>query len=340
MAIMPPTGFDDETVAWGYAPPSHLEGEPAVPIPATKPGLEIAPNQPVRLDSGVVAYRETAGHRQQVMEYERQAAAARQAARQAAEDAAMFQQMSRVATSLKDITEARRSIDVMGFQRDVDELTRKGVPIQQALFQSAARHPMAFGESFGSTMKNLMPETAPTRGNVSGMGEYLVDSAGRPHWRPASSMPAEPLGTTAVPITDPSGNVLGYRAATGPRTGTIVQRAPTPGSITQEKRMVVDALKVQLRDVERAIADNTLYSSTPTVKAKIDEWTRQRDDLKRKLADLVPGGFSVEPAKSGATGIIHPLPSDKSKRVKGQLYETPKGAAEWTGDGWILRETK
>jgi len=33
-----------------------------------------------------------------------------------------------------------------------------------------------------------------------------------------------------------------------------------------------------------------------------------------------------------------PVPASKSQRVKGTIYQSPKGPAEWTGTGWIKRE--
>lgn len=298
--------FDqNDTYAWAYAPPSHLQGEPGIPIPDEPPGPEIAPNRPVRLPSGVVAYRETVDHRERLMDLERQSDAARQAAQFAAMDARMLDQMSRVARSTRDIEIARRSIDVMGLQRDI----QSGVPIHQAI----ARHPMALGASYGSALRAVTPAeksftpTPVTFSKESGIpaGVRTGRYGERVQWPPASAMPTEPLSTTAVPITDPSGNILGHRAATGPRTGSIIQRAPAPGSVTQEKRMTVDALKAQLRDVERSISQNAAFGASPATKAKLDEWGRQRDELKRKLAELVPGGYSIipPPVSSGAVGV-------------------------------------
>lgn len=40
--------------------------------------------------------------------------------------------------------------------------------------------------------------------------------------------------------------------------------------------------------------------------------------------------------KEGGVEIPKPVPP-VSERVKGQTYQTPKGPAEWTGEGWILK---
>ena len=322
---------DNETYGWAYAPPSHLEGEPAVPIPDEPPGLEIPANRATRLPSGVVAYRETVGHHNRMQQLDQQAQAAKMARDQAAQDAKMLDMMMRVAKSTKDIVEAQRFIALRRLEQDIGS--------GMAPHQAFVRNPMALGSGLGTALRATTPDAAPTKLEMPGMPPAVMAN-GRPYWPPASAMPDEPLSTTAVPITDPAGNILGHRAATGPRTGTIVQRASSPGSITQEKRLVVDALRGQLRDVEKAIADNTLLSATPAVKAKIDEWTGQRDELKRKLAELVPGGYSIAPPKSVSV-LGQGTRSDPARpTTKEQFNSLPSGAFFINPSDGKLRQKK
>lgn len=269
--------------------------------------------------------------------FDQQAKAAKAAAQQAAIDAKMLDQMSRVAKSTKDIEIARRNIDVMGLQSEI----QSGVPIHQAV----ARHPLALGSGFANTLRATTPVAAPSKLEMDGMPPAVMAN-GRPYWPPASSMPAEPLSTTAVPITDPSGNVLGHRATTGPRTGTIIQRTPGEGSLTATERSENQLLMQKRNSLERQLIDLLPGSQNPKSSefTKFQNITNQLGQIDALLQKRLPGAFATgtnAPASSkGVTGTIHPLPTDKSKRVKGQLYDTPKGAAEWTGEGWIIREKK
>lgn len=196
---------DDATYGWAYAPPSHLEGEPAVPIPAEPPGLEIPANRATRLPSGVVAYRETVGHHNRMQELDRQAAAARQAAQQAAIDARMLDQMSRVAKSTKDIEIARRSIAVSAFQRDFNDLTSKGVPVAQALYQSTARNPMAFGSGFGTALRAATPAPQFNPREVQVGPNKLVETAPNRFSFPPSTASLENQKRVGTEMTTPSG---------------------------------------------------------------------------------------------------------------------------------------
>lgn len=340
MAFDPPTPFDDETYGWAYAPPSHLEGEPAVPIPATPPGLDVAPNQPVRLDSGVVAYRETVGHHQRMMELDRQAAVARQAAQQAAMDAQLLNQMSRVAQSTKDIETMRRNIDIMALTREL----QNAPPDQQ--HQVLMRHPLALGSGYGAAMHYSAP---PTVVQASGNTPGYIMANGVPHFFPGSGQSHTPLSNVAEPITDPNGNILAYRGATGPNSGAMLQRTPLPGSVTKENEMTYRSLERQLFKVEAQIAANATLGNAPSVKAKLDDWKKESDDLRDRLSKLNPVAYPpTPPSKSisaplgtkGVSGSIHQLPLNKSELVSGKLYDTKRGVARWNGTQFELVEIK
>lgn len=164
-----PTGFDDDTYGYAYAPPGHLPGEPEVPMPTGTPGPETPANQRFTLPSGVVGYRETIGHHDRLQQLDRQAKAAKDAAEQAARDAQMFGMMVRVARSTKDIEIAKRSIDVMGLQNDI----QRGVPVHEAV----ARHPMALGGGYGSALKAVTPPPTFNPRQTTVGGTKMVETA-------------------------------------------------------------------------------------------------------------------------------------------------------------------
>lgn len=102
-----------------------------------------------------------------------------------------------------------------------------------------------------------------------------------------------------------------------------------------DARAIFRSLEQQLHEVERNLANpkNTLLSTSPGVKAKLDDWTRQRDDLRQRLSRINPEAYPPVPAASvvGANGRINPLPASKSELVTGTLYDTKRGVARWNG---------
>lgn len=241
---------DNETYGWAYAPPGRLPGEPAVPIPDLPPGLEIPANRATRLPSGVVAYRETVGHHNRMQELDRQSAAARQAAQQAVIDARMLDQMSRVAKSTKDIEIARRSIAVSAFQRDFNDLTSKGVPVAQALYQATARNPLAFGSGFGTALRTTTPATQFNPREVQVGPNKLVETAPNRFSFPPSTASLENQKRVGTEMTTPSGL---HAVWVGPNQIRLTEKA--------ESKELTPA---QLLDY----ADSLRFSRSPTDKAK------------------------------------------------------------------------
>ncbi len=301
---------------------SRYENEPPVPRP-TGAQLNALPFDTLtNLPSGGWGVRESVEHRQRLQEFERQAQQARQAAESAARDAQMLDQMSRAAHSMKDIENARHQIDVMSLQRELSSLGPAATPAQYAA--TMMRHPLAAGSAgLAAALRAAETIAPPTRGTVSGVGDYLVDSAGKPHFRPASSM-TEPLSTEAVPITDPSGRVLGYRAPTGPRSGTVLDRTPLAGSMPAEKRITIDALRDELKVVEKNIVDNALL---PKMKPKIEAWEKRANELRGQLSEFLPQAFpKVEAPRSMAVMGQGTREDPARPMTKAQFDSMPSGA--------------
>jgi len=184
-----PPAVEPQPATFGYVyGSSRYANEPPVPRPTQAQLQGLPANTLTDIPGAGWAYRETVPHQERLMQLDLEAQRARQAAEAAAQDAQMFAQMSRVARSVKDIEIARRSIDVMGLQRDI----QNGVPIHDAV----ARHPLALGSGYGAGLRATAPAPtiAPPRwvdpsGNAPG---HFVDAKGNVHIPPGSEamMPA------------------------------------------------------------------------------------------------------------------------------------------------------
>ena len=227
------TGPND-TYGYAYASPGHLPGEQAIPMPTGPPDPSSGPaDQPYQMPSGVWALRTTQQHHDRLQQLDQQAAGAKVARDNAARDAQMLDMMMRVAKSTKDIEIAKHSIDVMGLQNDI----QRGVPIHEAV----ARHPMALGSSFGSTLKATAPTPAtswvPPSGGAPG---YVMDPRGTPHFPTEPSVASRPpTARTAQPVTSPTGDVIGWDLGGG-RT-----------EFTGKEGSLTDVQKEQLRSIDQ-----------------------------------------------------------------------------------------
>jgi len=239
---------EQDSIALDSSPvqmPESMSQAPASPFPPSTPwstieaaSNQISAGQPVTaLPKQSWTFPEQQAFTARLDAFDQQAKAARAAAQNAALDAQMFEQMSRVAKSTKDIEIAKRSIDMMGLERDI----QNGVPIHEAV----KRHPMGLGSGFSGALRATAPVAPPTVLKNPGMPDAYVDARGTPHFVPASAMPKPPLGTKAEAITDPDGNILGYRAPTGPSTGTIINRTPPEGKLSDQQRLRAADLRKQ-----------------------------------------------------------------------------------------------
>lgn len=332
---------DDATYGWAYAPPSHLEGEPAVPIPAEPPGLEIPANRATRLPSGVVAYRETVGHHNRMQELDRQAQAAKMARDQAAQDARMLDQMMRVARSTKDIAEAQQFIALRRLEQDI----RNGMAPHQALL----RNPMATGSGFGSALRATTPDAAPTKLEMPGMPPAIMAN-GRPYWPPASAMPAEPLSTTGVTLRDEQGNPMGTGFSTGPRSRTVI-RTPSAGSLTETESAENQLLMQKRRSLENQLdsiisfrGDQPKSAYNPQYQSLTNQLGQIDAILQKRLPGAFPSGTSA-PAKATPQKPVAVLGqgtrSDPARPIsKEQFNLLPSGAFFINPSDGKLRQKK
>jgi len=243
--------------SWAYAY-SRMPDEPPIQFPDTPPDPANLPEgtrsyqltqgiDAFQMPGGVSAYRVSADYQARMQELDRQAKAARLAAEQAAQDAQMMMQMSRVAKSTKDIEIARRSIDMMGLQRDI----QSGVPIHEAI----SRWPNALGSGYGAALRATAPEQktpAPEVVNLPGMPPGVRSGRyGERFQFPPASATELPIGTEMSVAKDPeTGKRLGLWARTsrGARRLVLdpVEKGLTPGNrisiYNSQARIIADEL--------------------------------------------------------------------------------------------------
>ncbi len=253
-------------------------------------------------------------------EFDRQAKAARIAAQQAAIDAQMLNQMSMVAKSTKDIEIARRNIDVMGLQRDI----QNGVPIHEAV----SRHPMGLGSGFAGALRATAPQGKSTWVNAvpgGAPGHFELPSGGV-SVPPSSAMGGgEPLSTQAEPITDPSGRVLGYRAATGPRTGTVLDRATAPGGVSKADSVRLAAIAREESSLRTDIRKYGTSSSFETQRTDAINRLGELDLQRRKILVGPPKPKIVAPkSMSGGAVKLRRKADGAEFNYRGSAADVPK----------------
>ncbi len=313
---------------WVYAS-SRYADQPPVQFPDQPPSQGPFPYGVNRFDlpNGVTAFHVSEDYRQKQFDLAKEAQAASIAAEHAAQDAQMFQQMSRVATSLKDISEARRQIDIMGLQRDI----QNGVPIHEAV----ARHPMGLGAGYGNALRASALVTPPTFGKTPSGAEYVLDPRGTPHFTPGTGQqPSHALGEV-IQVRDPvNGQVIANVIATGPQTGHV--QKPEGVNLTPAQQVQVQRARISAINAELANA-----YSIPDKKIRdkfVADKTAELSDISSRLKDM-PNKVEA-PKGIGETGRINPLPSKKSELVTGQLYDTKRGVGRWNGNQFEEVKTK
>jgi len=307
----------DSTYGYAYASPGHLPGEPAIPLPQGPPDPSAGPaNQPYQMPSGAWALRTTQDHHDRLQALDQQARSARVARDNAARDAQMLDMMMRVAKSTKDIEIAKRSIDVMGLQNDI----QNGVPIHQAV----ARHPMALGSGFGSTLKAVtpVPKFTPTSTTVDGTKMVETSPNRFQQVREPSSSTEMPVDAKLEVAKDPeTGKRLGLFAKSGPRTQRLVLDASDKKVSSGDKIRIYSAIQrgilQQLNSVEAMVA---LKSSAHPKHAY---YVGQQEKLAGIQADLeslgnASGSSDIEPPD--ATNA--PVKNQAGKRFR---YDPTKG---------------
>jgi hypothetical protein len=310
--------YPDDTYGYAYAAPGHLPGEPAIPLPEGPPDPSAGPaNRPYLMDSGVVAARYTQGYHERQQELDRQAQAARMARDMAMQDAQMADQMMRVATSTKDIEIAKRSIDVMGLQRDI----QNGVPIHEAV----ARHPMALGSGFGAALKNTeapgKTSWVPPTGGAPG---YVQDPRGTPHFPPQSQVDM-PVDTKVEVAKDPeTGKRIGLFNRTGPRTQHLIldatNKAVTPGDKIRIYGAIQRGILQQLNSIEGMLALKS------PAHPKHAYYVGQQEKLAGIQLQLEALGSGASPTINNPSGSSAPAATNK---IAGRFTRNKDGKLEF-----------
>ncbi len=286
-AIIPRGRVDSPN--WVYAG-SRMPDEAPVQFPSSPPDVGTTPPGIARYDlpGGVAAYHVSEDYRQRQFELNKQIEQAKAARDQAAENARMLDQMMRVSKSTKDIEIARRNIDVMGLQRDI----QNGVPIHEAV----GRHPMGLGSGFAGALRATAPVAPPTFGKTPGGAEYIQDPRGVPHFTPGTGQgPTYKLGDR-IPVPGPNGEQLGDVIATGPKTGHFEKSegiSLTPAQQVQVQRARITAINAQLAN-----------AYTITDKKERDKFIADKsaelNDISKTLTDM-PKPKIVPPPDMGGT---------------------------------------
>ncbi len=248
-------------------------------------------------------------------EFDRQAKVARAAAQQAAIDAQMLNQMSMVAKSTKDIEIARRNIDVMGLQRDI----QNGVPIHEAI----ARRPNALGGGFASAYRATAPVAPPqwvAPSAASGPGHF-VDSAGRVHIAPETG---EAPGTEGKVLKDPETQKrVGIAYSTGPRSQRVVldalDKGITPAIANQIYSSQERGLMHELADIEARAA--LLDDKNPKHQYFLDV-QNQLKDVRKNRSGLIHGS---EPTTTTAAPVNVRSKAERDALAPGTRYIGPDG---------------
>ncbi len=254
---------------------------------------QISAGQPVTaLPKEAISYSQQP-HIERLQQLDNAAQNAQLAAEQAGRDADMYDQMSRVARSVKDITIARHAIDVMGLQNDI----QNGVPIHEAV----TRHPTALGGGFGGAFKATMP-VAPTKWIPPSAGApgFVMDPRGTPHFPPGMEQPmAKPT------VEDLGQGIQGVRIS--PQHYQITNKpapAPKEGSLT-------DIQKAQLRDIDNQAHQKRieLGQLRSTSQEYLDAQLELGElDIKRKKILLGSPKASAAPTPSAAPAAAAPVP--------------------------------
>ncbi len=231
-------------------------------------------------------------HIARLQELDGHAKAAQLAAEQAGRDADMYEQMSRVARSTKDIEIARHSIDVMGLQRDI----QNGVPIHEAV----ARHPMAFGSGFGTAFKDTAPFQAP---------QVITDPATKERaWMAGGHLTRIPTALTEMG-TPQSADVDGTKMVQlAPNRWQQVRKQPE-GKLTE-----IDRLRLGKLYSTRESINKDIGGASPEMQAS-SGWKSLHQGEINRLSEIEKGIAELETKY----GVVPPAETDGKQKPVGVL---------------------
>ncbi len=258
------------------ASPGNVTGSPAPVIDAAVGQLNAG--QPVTaLPHQDWSLQQATAFNAKLDAFDQQAKHARIAADQAARDAHLFDQMSRVAKSTKDIEIALQQQDVMGFRNAV----ASGTPGYQAL----QRFPRAATSPLVAAMHAAQPVAPPTFGKSPGGAEYMQDSHGV-HFTPRSgalpdaAVKTLPDGTRIIQVSPEKWQVLDKGAA-------------KPGTLDAAARTEIGLLKSEKAALDKEMASGAWLakSAVPEFKAQQDAANQRLVFITKRLGELLPGAY-------------------------------------------------
>ncbi len=227
-------------------------------------------------------------------QYDRQAAATKLAAEQAARDAAMLDQMSRVAKSTKDIEVAMQQVDIHRFQSDL----ANGVPAWQA----AQRSPRVLTSPLVSMINaQVQPRFVPPSGQEPA---HYVTRAGGISYPPESSMGGTGIGPEMDVANDPeSGERIGLWTRRGKNSWQLVldpkEKALTGGNQITRLSALQRALAYELNTAEAigALEDpkDPLHQQYLDRRNKLRSVADQLDAMGKTPSKAAPASTNVAP---------------------------------------------
>lgn len=253
-------------------------------------------------------------------EFDRQAKAARQAANQSARDAAMLDQMGRVAKSTKDIEVAMQSQDVMGF--------RNAVAGGAAPFMALQRFPRAASSPLVAAMKAAEAPFTPTEvtlpSGATGVRTGLHGEQFRYSPAPKDTQTIESRARVGTELTTPSGI---HAVWVGPNQIRITEKGESKDLTPSQLLTYATQFQFSPNATNRATA--VAIQQFLGEKAK-QQMTPSTNNV------VMPPGFGQPTnaqgsAQKGVTGRINPLPVNKSDLVADDLYDIKGGVWRWKG---------
>lgn len=200
---------------------------------------------------------------------------------------------------------------------------------QQAQVQMQARQRIASGEDPTKVWMELGPEMGFT-----GSGQASISRAAQAKIPPTLQ-------------TQQEGGQTYYQSGQRPWIHVPNQRAPAPGSLTQQQRAQLTIFKDQQKALRAQLPDYMLGAMNMSDQEVQEELKKdpehgkslmQRRDAGRKIQSQID---AIEKQKQGilgtapkATGQYPPAPP-KEQREANETYMTPKGPHTWTGSGWV-----
>ncbi len=247
-------------------------------------------------------------------DYDRRANAARIASEQAARDAALLDQMSRVAKSTKDIEVAMQQLDVQRFRNDV----ANGIPALQAL----QRSPRAATSPLVAAIKANEPIAAPTLVPPNaGTPGYVVDPRGTPHFWPGQ----EP--SMAAPKPEDVGGGVSILRVSPQHFQVVTKPPPTPkeGSLNDTQKATLTDLRREETAIRSTLPSRVTNPAYIAATNRLAEIKASRDAILNSAP--VSGGSSSVAVTGQGTKDDPALPQNETQMKSipsGSIYRDPK----------------